>query len=189
MTHKISRDEAIKAYDLVLEYLSDGNSKYRTDMFKTPERYIKMMEELTTPEPFQWTCFDNEDGDAGMIIQGPIYIQSLCAHHTAIFRGTAFVAYIPNEKIVGLSKLARCVRNAGKRFGTQEEITTDIAEQIQEHLEPLGVAVQLKMAHDCMATRGVKAPEAYTVTTKLTGAFLETKARDEFLAAIAETSR
>lgn len=181
---KITREQAIQAYDIVFQYLTKGESKTRPDMLKTPMRYIKMMEELTKPEPFEWTCFENEDDDAGMIIQGPINIQSLCAHHTAIFRGVAYVAYIPNEKIVGLSKLARCVRNAGKRFGTQEEITISIANEIEENLQPLGVAVQLRMTHDCMAARGVKAPEAQTVTTKLLGAFLEDKPRNEFLSAI-----
>lgn len=181
---KVTREEAINAYSVVLKYLSKGESEVRPDMLKTPMRYIKMMEELTSPEPFEWTCFDNEDDDAGMIIQGPINIQSLCAHHTAIFRGVAYVAYIPDKKIVGLSKLARCARNAGKRFGTQEEITIAIANEIQENLHPKGVAVQLRMSHDCMSARGVKAPEAQTVTTKLLGAFLEDKPRKEFLSAI-----
>ena len=181
---QITREEAIKAYDLVFQYLTRGLSKTRPDMQKTPIRYIKMMEELTEPEPFEWTCFENEDEDAGMIIQGPISIQSLCAHHTAIFRGTAYVAYVPDKKIVGLSKLARCVRNAGKRFGTQEEITIAIANEIQENLEPKGVAVQLRMTHDCMAARGVKAPEAQTITTKLLGVFLDDKPRKEFLSTI-----
>lgn len=187
MAKMVSREEAIKAYDIVLQYLSKGESKERPDMIKTPIRYIKMMEELTEPEPFEWTCFENEDEDTGMIIQGPINIQSLCAHHTAIFRGVAYVAYVPDKKIVGLSKLARCARNAGKRFGTQEEITNAIAKEIQKNLQPKGVAVQLRMTHDCMAARGVKAPEAQTVTTKLLGVFLNGEPRHEFLSAISKT--
>lgn len=184
MKNGIKREDAVKAYDIVLQYLSRGNSKVREDMGKTPERYIKMMEELTNPEPFEWTCFDNPDEDGGMIIQGPINVQCLCAHHTAVFRGVAYVAYIPDKKIVGLSKLARCARNAGKCFGTQEEMTNAIAEAIQTNLEPKGVAVQLIMTHDCMATRGVKAPEASTITTKLIGAFRDGEVRNEFLSAI-----
>lgn len=178
-----TREQAIKAYGTVLEYLSRGESKIRPDMGKTPERYVKAMEELTTPEPFEYTAFDNPDKqDRGMIIQGPIHFTSLCAHHTFEFSGTAYVAYIPGEKIVGLSKLARAVRNTAKRFGVQEEITNDIATELDRELSPRGVAVYLKAKHNCMGLRGVKAPEASTVTTKLTGAFLEEQAtRNEFL--------
>lgn len=182
----VTREEAVRAYDKVLEYLSHGESKIRPDMEKTPERYIKAMEELTTPQEFSYTAFDNPDKtDKGMIIQGPIYFSSLCAHHTFAFRGTAWVAYIPGEKIIGLSKLSRAVKEAGKRFGVQEEITNDIAQTLMQELHPRGVAVYIKASHDCMSLRGVKASEAQTITTKLTGSFKENpETRQEFLDAI-----
>lgn len=182
----VTREEAVQAYDKVLEYLSHGESKVREDMQKTPERYIKAMEELTTPDKFEYTAFDNPDKeDKGMIIQGPINFSSLCAHHTFAFRGIVWVAYVPGEKIVGLSKLARCVKSAGKKFGVQEEITNDIANTLERELNPLGVAVYISSTHDCMSLRGVKASEAATITTKLTGSFKENpETRQEFLNAI-----
>lgn len=180
-----TREQAIEAYETVLSYLSKGENKKRPDMGKTPERYIKMMEELTTPIGFDYTMFDLPDEDTGMITQGPIPIQSLCAHHTAVFRGEAWVAYIPNKKMVGLSKLARTVQNAGRKFSSQEEITADIANALQDNLQPQGVAVYVKMRHDCMETRGVKVHGAYTITTKLTGSFKdEAETRAEFLASV-----
>ncbi len=182
---KISRQEAIDSYAKVLEYLSKGQSLDRADMKKTPERYVKMMEELTTEIPFEYTSFELPDDDVGMIVQGPIYIQSLCAHHTAPFRGEAWVAYIPGEEMIGLSKLARAVQNAGKRFSSQEEITSKIVDDLEENIKPQGVAVSLKMQHDCMHLRGVKAHGVYTTTTKLTGAFKEqAETRQEFFDAI-----
>lgn len=180
-----SREEAIDAYEKVLTYLSKGENHKREDMGKTPTRYIKMMEELTTEIPFEYTSFELPDSDTGMIIQGPIYIQSLCAHHTAPFRGEAWVAYIPGERMVGLSKLARAVQNAGRRFSSQEEITAKIVNDLVDNLQPKGVAVSLKMQHDCMHLRGVKAHGVFTTTTKLTGSFKDNQdTRNEFLQAI-----
>jgi len=166
-----TREQAIAAYKDVLDYLTDGVSQKRADMKKTPERYIKAMEELTTPLEFSYTTFDNPNKDGGMIFQGPINIQSLCAHHTFIYEGVAYVAYIPNKKIVGLSKLARCVKEAGKKFSSQEEIVSDIVTTLQKELKTKDVACTLDMSHSCMGRRGVKAPEARTITTKLGGSF------------------
>ncbi len=178
----LDREVAIAGYDLALTYLSHGESQTRPDMAKTPMRYIKAMEELTTPDTFEYTSFENPDKeDKGMIIQGPISFISTCAHHTFPFQGEAWVAYIPGEKIVGLSKLARAVKSTAKRFGVQEEITNDIAKVLNEELKPMGVAVYMKASHGCMAWRGVKANEANTITTKLLGAFKDKPAtRQEF---------
>lgn len=182
----LDRDVAIAGYHLALTYLSKGENLKRDDMGKTPTRYIKAMEELTTPEHFEYTAFDNPDKeDKGMIIQGPINFISSCAHHTFPFQGEAWIAYIPGEKIVGLSKLARAVKSTAKRFGVQEEITNDIATTLAKELKPLGVAVYMKASHGCMAWRGVKADEAQTITTKLVGAFKEkSETRQEFFDAI-----
>lgn len=182
----VTREEAVQSMDKVLEYLSKGESKVRPDMAKTPERYIKAMEEMTTPQEFSYTSFDNPDKeDKGMVMQGPIKFISSCAHHTYPFQGEAWVAYIPGEKIVGLSKLARCVKETSKRFGVQEEITNDIAGILEKELKPLGVAVYMRATHGCMAWRGVKCSEANTITTKFTGAFKDSlNTRQEFLSYI-----
>jgi GTP cyclohydrolase I len=117
-----------------------------------------------------------------MIIQTNIPFYSLCEHHTAPFFGTADIAYIPNDKIVGLSKLARSVDLYANRFQNQERITTQIAERLQSELNPKGVAVHLRAQHLCMCMRGVKKHDTWTSTTKLIGAFKQDdKARAEFL--------
>jgi len=115
-----------------------------------------------------------------MIIQKNIPFYSLCEHHTAPFFGTAAIAYIPNGKIVGLSKLSRTVDLYSQSFQNQERITTQIAERIQHELNPVGVAVSLKAQHLCMAMRGVKKHDTWTITNKLIGIFKEQSARDEF---------
>ncbi len=139
-----------------------------------------MTEFLKTKE-FNFTSFD-ADGNDEMIIQTNIPFYSLCEHHIAPFFGVANVAYIPNKKIVGLSKLARAVDLYANRFQNQERITTQIAERIQIELNPLGVAVHLKAQHLCMCMRGVKKHDTYTSTSKLIGVFKnDLNARNEFL--------
>lgn len=123
-------------------------------------------------------------GEGSSYIANDIWVKN-CAHHTYPFQGEAWVAYIPGEKIVGLSKLARCVKETSKRFGVQEEITNDIAGILEKELKPLGVAVYMRATHGCMAWRGVKCSEANTITTKFTGAFKDSlNTRQEFLSYI-----
>ena len=103
-------------------------------------------------------------------------------HHTAPFFGTAAIAYVPDKKIVGLSKLSRCLDLYANRFQNQERITTQVAERLNNELNPKGVAVSLKAQHMCMAMRGVKKHDTWTTTTKLIGVFKEdNKARSEFI--------
>jgi GTP cyclohydrolase I len=138
------------------------------------------MKEFLEPKEFNFTSFDAEGTDE-MIIQTNIPFYSLCEHHTAPFFGTANVAYIPKDKIVGLSKLARTVDLYANRFQNQERITTQIAERLQNELNPLGVAVTLKAQHLCMCMRGVKKHDTWTQTSKLLGVFKEDpSARNEF---------
>jgi GTP cyclohydrolase I len=163
----------------ILEHL--GEDTNREGLKETPKRYIKFMREFLEPKEFNFTTFDAEGTDE-MIIQTNIPFYSICEHHTAPFFGTADVAYIPNEKIVGLSKLARCVDLYANRFQNQERITTQIAERLQKELNPKGVAVHLKAQHLCMCMRGVKKHDTWTSTSKLLGVFKEdNKARGEFL--------
>jgi GTP cyclohydrolase I len=163
----------------ILQYL--GEDPTREGLRETPKRYIKFLKEFLEPKEFNFTSFDAEGTDE-MIIQTNIPFYSLCEHHVAPFFGTANVAYIPNGKIVGLSKLARTVDLFANRFQNQERITTQIANKINEELNPKGVAVTLKAQHLCMCMRGVKKHDTWTQTSKMIGVFkTDQMARNEFL--------
>ena len=169
-------------FQQILKELGEDTS--REGLQETPKRYVKFMREFLTPKDFSFTTFDAEGADE-MILQTNIPFYSLCEHHTAPFFGVASVAYIPNERIVGLSKLARTVDLYANRFQNQERITTQIAERIQEELNPKGVAVTLKAQHLCMCMRGVKKHDTWTITNKLIGVFKDdNKARSEFFNSI-----
>lgn len=158
-----------------------GEDVKREGLQETPKRYIKFMREFLKPKEFKFTTFDAEGTDE-MIVQTNIPFYSLCEHHVAPFFGVADVAYIPNDKIVGLSKLARCVDLYANKLQNQERITTQIAERLQNELSPKGVAVHLRAQHLCMCMRGVKKHDTWTATSKLIGVFKnEGMARSEFL--------
>ncbi len=166
----------------ILQYL--GEDTNREGLKETPKRYIKFLKEFLTPKNFNFTTFDAEGTDE-MILQTNIPFYSLCEHHIAPFFGVANVAYIPNDKIVGLSKLARTVDLYANRLQNQERITSQIAEKIMTELKPKGVAVTLKAQHLCMCMRGVKKHDTWTMTSKMVGAFKDDdKARSEFLSLI-----
>jgi GTP cyclohydrolase I len=161
-----------------------GEDPDREGLKDTPKRYIKFMREFLNPAPFNYTCFDAEGQDE-MIIQTNIPFYSLCEHHIAPFFGVADIAYIPQQKIVGLSKLARTVDLYANNLQNQERITTQIAERLMRELIPLGVAVHLKAQHLCMCMRGVKKHDTWTSTSKMLGVFKDDeKARNEFLSLI-----
>lgn len=158
-----------------------GEDVNREGLVETPKRYIKFLKEFLESKEFNFTTFDAEGTDE-MILQTNIPFYSLCEHHTAPFFGTANIAYVPNNKIVGLSKLARTVDLYANKFQNQERITTQIAERIQTELNPKGVAVSLKAQHLCMCMRGVKKHDTWTITSKMIGVFKDDeKARNEFL--------
>ena len=165
----------------VLQYFDDPN---REGLRDTPKRYIKFMKEfLTTPE-FNFTVFDSEGMDE-MVLQTNIPFYSLCEHHIAPFFGYAHVAYIPNGKIVGISKLARTVDLYAHNLQNQERITQQVAERLQTELNALGVAVVLTAQHTCMSMRGVKKHDTWTTTSKMLGVFKDDlNARNEFLSLI-----
>lgn len=166
-------------FQQILKHL--GEDTNREGLIETPKRYIKFMREFLEPKIFNFTTFDAEGTDE-MILQTNIPFYSICEHHTAPFFGFANVAYIPNNKIVGLSKLSRTVDLYANRFQNQERITTQIAERLQNELNPKGVAVNLKAQHLCMCMRGVKKHDTWTQTSKMIGVFKEDeKARNEFL--------
>tara|TARA_R110000824_G_scaffold107747_4_gene254276 strand:+ start:422 stop:1249 length:828 start_codon:yes stop_codon:yes gene_type:complete len=162
----------------ILEYL--GEDPTREGLQDTPKRYIKFMKEFLTPKEFNFTCFDSEGTDE-MIVQTNIPFYSLCEHHIAPFFGVANIAYIPNGKIVGLSKLARTLDLYANRLQNQERITSEVAERLEKELSPLGIAVTLKAQHLCMNMRGVKKHNTWTTTSKMIGVFKDDhKARNEF---------
>jgi GTP cyclohydrolase I len=163
----------------ILEYI--GEDVRREGLKDTPKRYIKFLKEFLTKKEFNFTSFDAEGMDQ-MIVQKNIQFHSLCEHHLAPFFGTATIAYIPNGKIVGLSKLSRVVEYYASNLQNQERITQQIADKLQEVLQPIGVAVSLQAEHLCMSMRGVKKIGAKTTTQCLRGAFLhDDQTRNEFM--------
>ena len=168
----------------ILQFL--GEDVNREGLKDTPKRYIKFIKEFTEKKEFNFTTFDSEGMDQ-MIVQKNISFYSLCEHHLAPFFGTATVAYIPNGKIVGLSKLSRVVEYYASNLQNQERITQQIADRLESELNPIGVAVSLEAEHLCMSMRGVKKSGAKTTTQCLKGAFLnDTQARNEFLQLISK---
>ena len=178
----MTQENLLKASKAVTELLTAiGEDTTREGLIETPARVAKFYNQFLNPDPYKFTVFDNESYDE-MIVQKDIPFFSLCEHHIAPFFGTATVAYIPNGKIVGLSKLTRTVEWYARRLQNQERITTQIAERLQEELNPTGVAVTLKARHFCMEMRGVRTHDVYTATNKLIGAFKDKpEARAEFM--------
>ena len=154
---------------------------------KTPARMLNMFKEMTTREPFDFTTFPAKTQD--MVTLGPLPFYSLCAHHTAPFFGNAFVGYVPEGRIAGLSKFARAVKQQAKGFHVQEELTHAIANFIQTNLGPKGVAVVLRAEHLCMAMRGVQQPGVITTTSAMLGVFGDHSrtAKAEFMSIIGGT--
>jgi GTP cyclohydrolase I len=148
---------------------------------RTPERFVEMLRQMTTREEFKFTTFPAKHDE--MVIVEPISFYTLCAHHLAPFFGFAYVAYIPDELVAGLSKLPRAVKYVAKGFHVQEELTGEIADFLEEKLHPKGLGVILKAEHLCMAMRGVEERNVKTTTSAMRGVFLDTTkgARNEFL--------
>lgn len=159
------------------------------DVADTPRRLARMYEELTTPLPFNPTTFANDAGYDEMVVVRDIRFTSLCAHHLLPFSGIAHVGYLPGERIVGLSKLARVVTHFARNLQVQERLTKQVADWIQEELEPRGVGVVLRAEHQCMTIRGIRATGSTTVTSTMHGLLRTNPAsREEFLALCGERS-
>jgi GTP cyclohydrolase I len=176
---KNNKKPAEEAVRQILQHI--GQDVDREGLIDTPKRYIKFMEEFLNPPEFNFTTFDAEGYDE-MIIQSNIPFNSLCEHHIAPFHGVGHIAYIPDQKIVGLSKLARTLETYSRRLQNQERITNLVAERLVKELQPKGVAVVLKAHHTCMSMRGVKKHDTWTTTSKMIGSFKDDiNARQEFL--------
>ena len=163
-----------------------GEDSEREGLLKTPERVAKAMQFMTKGyaqdgvEIIKSAVFDEEYQQ--MVLIKDIELYSSCEHHMLPFIGKAHVAYIPNGKITGLSKIARVVETYGRRLQVQERLTVQIRDCIQEALNPLGVAVVIEATHTCMQIRGVQKSNAVTTTSAFSGAFLSSaRTRNEFL--------
>jgi GTP cyclohydrolase I len=151
----------------------------------TPGRVARMYGELLTPRTFNVTTFPNDGSYDELVVVRDIPFSSLCEHHLMPFTGVAHVAYLPGEKIVGLSKLARVVELYARRLQVQERMTAQIADWLESALQPAGVGVVLEAEHLCMTVRGVQAPGARTITSAVRGRVREdARTRSEFLAII-----
>lgn len=160
----------------ILEYIGDDPS--REGLLETPERVLRAMHEYFSgyredPREHLLKTFEEVEGYDEVVLVSDIDVFSHCEHHMAPFIGKAHVAYIPDGRVVGLSKLARVVDVFAKRLQVQEKMTMQIAQLIEEVLQPAGVAVILQCRHFCMCYRGVKKPGSWTTTSKLTGVFLK----------------
>jgi len=153
--------------DILLEI---GENPEREGLVETPKRYIKFLKEFLSPQEFSFTCFDSEGYDE-IVVQKEIPFFSLCEHHVAPFFGLGYIAYIPDKKIVGLSKLARTLEKFSKRLQNQERITKQVGEFLEENLSPKGVAVMLKARHMCIEMRGVEKGNVWTTTSFFSGVF------------------
>jgi GTP cyclohydrolase I len=166
--------------DLLVALGQDPTGGHLAD---TPERVARSYMELLSPRNFELTTFPNDEGYDELVLARAIPFHSLCQHHLLPFHGVAHVGYLPGERILGLSKLARVVELFARRLQVQERLTTQVAEWLEEHLSPKGVGVVIEAEHLCMTMRGVQARGASTVTSALHGVLrADGRARAEFLA-------
>jgi len=150
---------------------------------ETPMRMAKAYAELLTPREFAFTTFDNDEGYDELVLVRSIPVRSLCEHHLLPFTGVAHVGYLPGDRILGLSKLARVVELFARRAQLQERLTKQVADWLDTHLRPRGVGVVIEAEHLCMSLRGVQAAGTRTVTSTLLGTLREdARSRAEFLA-------
>ncbi len=174
-----SDDARAKAHELVrgmLSYL--GENPNREGLLETPARVVRAWDEhfggyQLDPSEYLAKTFEEVEGYDELVLVSDIEVMSHCEHHMVPFVGKAHVAYIPNGRVVGLSKIARVVDVYAKRLQVQEKLTAQIAEALHTHLQPQGVAVVMQCQHFCMCYRGVKKPGSWTTTSKLYGVFLD----------------
>ena len=175
-TSEVTDKEAEQAFKTILTWL--GEDPNREGLLETPKRVMKAYKEYfggykVDPNKILDKTFGDVDGYDDMVIQKNISVQSHCEHHMAPIIGTAHVAYIPKQRVVGLSKLARVVEVFSKRLQTQERLTMQIAKTLMESLDAKGVAVTIDSTHQCMTMRGIKKEQATTVTNYYLGQFKE----------------
>ena len=175
-SEKISEKEIEEAFVKIIKWIGENPS--REGLASTPKRLIKAYKEYfkgysEDPKKILEKTFGDVLGYDDMVIQKNISIQSHCEHHMAPIVGVAHIAYIPNLRVVGLSKLARVVETFSKRLQTQERLTMQIANTLMEALDAKGVAVSIDATHQCMTMRGIKKEQATTITNYYLGQFKE----------------
>ena len=173
---KVSDKEAEEAFKTILTWLGEDPS--REGLLETPKRVVKAFKEyfggyIQDAGQILEKTFGDVEGYDDMVVEKNISVSSHCEHHMAPIVGTAHVAYIPNKRVVGLSKLARVVEVFSKRLQTQERLTMQIANALMKSLDAKGVAVTIDAAHQCMTMRGIKKENATTVTNYFLGQFKE----------------
>jgi GTP cyclohydrolase I len=186
------REEALAAVRTLLRWAGDDPD--REGLLETPDRVVRSYEEFFAgygqdPREILAKTFSEVDGYDEMIVMNDIRFESHCEHHMAPIIGRVHIGYLPMHRVVGISKLARLVDVYAKRLQIQEKMTVQIADTLQDVLQPKGVAVVVEAAHQCMTTRGVHKPGTLLVTSRMLGAFRNDQAtRREFLAMIARGS-
>lgn len=176
MSTRPTEEEARAAVRTLLAYI--GDDPEREGLRETPARVVRAMAEHYAgydqePETYLSKVFEEVAGYDDLVLVSDIEVMSHCEHHMVPFVGKAHVAYIPNGRVVGLSKIARVVDVYAKRLQVQEKLTAQIARALDHILKPQGVAVVIQCQHFCMCYRGVKKPESWTTTSKLLGAFMD----------------
>lgn len=190
---KPTRADVEAAVKTIIRWTGDDPS--RDGLQETPSRVVKALEEYfrgyaEDPEEILQKTFEEIEGYDEMIVLRGIRFESHCEHHMAPIIGRAWIGYIPNGRVVGISKLARVVDAYAKRLQIQEKMTAQIANAIQDVLNPQGVAVVIKAEHHCMTTRGVHKPGTDMVTSRMLGVFRDNPiTRQEFLAIVTDDSR
>jgi len=187
-TTRPSPDEAMEAVRTLIAWAGDNPD--REGLKDTPKRVINAYREWfrgydQDPKDVLSRVFEDVSGYDDMVILREIDVESHCEHHIAPFLGKAWVAYLPTDKVVGISKLVKVVEIFAKRLQTQETMTAQIADAIEDSLKPRGCAVMIDAVHQCMSTRGVHHPDVSTITTQFTGEFKTNLAlQDRFLRVI-----
>jgi GTP cyclohydrolase I len=187
-----TRKEAQEAVRTLIRWAGDDPA--REGLLGTPDRVVRSYEEFFAgygldPRDMLQRTFEETDGYDEMVVLKDIRLESHCEHHMVPIIGVAHVAYLPNKRVVGISKLARVVDAYAQRLQIQEKLTAQIANTLQDVLDPLGVAVVIEAAHQCMTTRGVHKHGVTMVTSRMLGAFRENEAtRKEFLSVIGKSS-
>jgi len=190
-TRRPSQSDAEDAVKTLIRWAGDDPD--REGLRETPSRVVRSFAEFFSgyhidPDEVLMKTFAETGGYDEMVLIRDIDVESHCEHHMVPINGKAHVAYIPNRRVVGISKLARVVEIFSKRLQIQEKMTVDIAETIDRVLKPQGVAVVIEASHQCMTTRGVHKPGADTVTSHMLGAFRnDPSTRREFLAMIRQS--
>jgi GTP cyclohydrolase I len=164
----VDRERAAAAVVELLEAL--GRDTAEDDLQETPRRVVDGLLELLSPQPFAMTTFANEEGYDELVVVRDIPFASLCRHHLLPFRGVAHVGYVPGDRLVGLSKLARVVDHHSRDLQVQERLTVQVADTLEAQLAPRGVGVVIEAEHLCMSVRGIRASGALTTTSVFRGA-------------------